>query len=235
MVISWPSEIEKVYIICHNVKEKERYERLVKHLNEVGIPDSVIEFCAPVWGDELTNEIIFNVYDPFLVRPVPTLTFKGRGLSKGEISLALNFYSCIQDAVEHKYKKIITLESDIWLRDDFISCLKDLLEDVKEKSWDYISLGEGVGTRPSDAPKSYYSKTKAYNPPHECVYRCTDSMMFQLEYLEKLIQTFIPFREIIDWEMNFQNLIHKGKALWADPPLAEQGTCYNRLITSLPA
>jgi hypothetical protein len=59
--------------------------------------------------------------------------------------------------------------------------------------------------------------------------------MFQLPYLEKLIKTFIPFREIIDWEMNFQNIIHGGKALWADPPLAEQGTCFNRLITSLPA
>jgi hypothetical protein len=231
----WPSEIEKVYIICHKVKEKERYERLLQHLKDVNIPDDKICFNAPLWGDELTNELIFSVYDPFLPRPVPGLTFKGRGLSKGELSLGLNFYSCIEHAIQNKYKKIITLESDIWLRDDFVSRLKELLEDLKEKEWDFVSLGEGVGTRPPNAPKSYYSNTKAYNPPHECVYRCTDSMMFQLPYLEKISKTFIPFREIIDWEMNFQNMIHNGKALWADPPLAEQGTCYNRLITSLPA
>jgi hypothetical protein len=60
-------------------------------------------------------------------------------------------------------------------------------------------------------------------------------MLFQLPYLEKLVKTFIPFREIIDWEMNFQNMLHNGKALWADPPLAEQGTCFNRLVTSLPS
>ena len=125
--MEWPSEIEKVYVICHSEKEKERYDRLLKHLNESGIPESVIEFMAPVWSDELTNDIIFNVYDPFLPRPVPGLTFKGRGLSKGEISLAINFYACIKDAVEFKYKKVIVLESDIWLRDNFVQNLKDLL------------------------------------------------------------------------------------------------------------
>jgi hypothetical protein len=231
----WPSEIEKVYVICHSDKEKDRYERLVKHLDESGVPESVIEFTAPVWSDELTNDIIFNVYDPFLPRAVPGLTFKGRGLSKGEISLAINFYACIKDAVESKHKKIIVLESDVWLRDNFVQNLTDLLEDLQNKTWDYVSLGEGVGTRPPEAPTSYYSKTKAYPPPHQFVYRCTDSMMFQLPYLEKIVKTFIPFREIIDWEMNYQHMINNGIALWADPPLAEQGTCYNRLTTSLPA
>ena len=232
--MKWPN-VDKVYIICHKTKEKERYDRLVKHLEQVGIPKEILEFRAPIWSDELQNDLIFSVYDPFLERQLPCLTFKGRGLSKGEISLALNFYSCVKDAVKNKYKTIITLESDIWLRENFVECLTDLLEDVKHKSWDYISLGEGVGTRPPNAEKSYYSKTKAYNPPHNLVYRCTDSMMFQLPYLEKLVTTFIPFREIIDWEMNYQNLLHKGIALWADPPLAEQGTCFARLISSLPA
>ena len=233
--MSWSNEIEKVYVICHNVKEKERYDRLIVHLKEIGIPNDVVLFMAPVWSDELTNELIFNVYDPFLPRPVPGLTFKGRGLSKGEISLGLNFYACVRDAVENSYNKIVVLESDIWLRNNFIECLNDLLADLKEKDWDFVSLGEGVGTRPPNAPKSYYSKTKAYVPPHNWVYRCTDSMMFQLPYLQKLVKTFIPFREIIDWEMNFQNILHNGKALWADPPLAEQGTCYSRYISSLPA
>jgi len=233
--MNWPSEIEKVYVVCHRDKEKDRYERLVKHFIEIGIPDDKIIYMAPVWSDELTNDFIFNVYDPFLPRACPGLTFKGRGLSKGEISLGVNFYSCVKDAVENKFKKIIVLESDIYLRSDFVKCLLDLLEDLRTKEWDYVSLGEGVGTRPPEAPLSYYSKTKAYKPPHQYVYRCTDSMMFQLGFLEKLVNTFIPFREIIDWEMNYQNMIHGGKALWADPPLAEQGTCFCRMITSLPA
>ena len=235
MSIEFPKEIERIYIICHRVKEKERYERLVKHFKEVGMPLDMVDFCAPIWSDELTSDLIFKVYDPFLPRPSPGLTFKGRGLSKGEISLGVNFFACIQNAVEKKYKKILVFESDIWLRSDFIACLTDLLEDLKTKEWDYVSLGEGVGTRPEVSNKSYFAKTKAYTPPHQLVYRCTDSMMFQLSYIEKIVSTFIPFREIIDWEMNFQNMVHRGNALWADPPLAEQGTCYSRLLTSLPA
>ena len=77
--MSWSNEIEKLYVICHNVKEKERYDRLIVHLKEIGIPDDVVLFMAPVWSDELTNELIFNVYDPFLPRPVPGLTFNKRG------------------------------------------------------------------------------------------------------------------------------------------------------------
>lgn len=231
----WPKEIKKVYVICHSTKEKTRYDRLVRHFHEVGIPTDMLQFMAPVWSDELTCDQIFSVYDPFLTRQVPGLTFKGRGLSKGEISLALNFYACVQDAVVHGYSKIITLESDIWLRADFVSRLCDLLVDVSGRSWDYISLGEGVGTRPEGADKSYYAPTKAYIPPHQFVYRCTDSMMFTLPFLQKLEKTFVPFREIIDWEMNYQNMLHRGIALWADPPLAEQGTCFARLTSSLPA
>lgn len=235
MSFIWPPSIEKVYVICHKVKENERYERLVKHFKELNIPENVLEFMAPIWSDDLTPELIYSVYDPFLPRPCPSLTFKSRGLSKGEISLALNFYSCVKHASEKKYKNIIILESDIWLRQNFVECLTDLLTDLEGKEWDYVSLGEGIGTRPPDASKSYYSKTRAYVPPHQFVYRCTDSMLFSLPFLEKLVKTFIPFKEIIDWEMNFQNILHSGKALWADPPLAEQGTCFNRLVTSLPA
>jgi hypothetical protein len=129
---------------------------------------------------------------------------------------------------------VMTLESDVWLREDFVPRLREVLADAAA-GWDYISLGEGVGTRPPGAPASYYAPTKAYKPPHQWVFRCTDSMLFSVEFLKKLKGTFVPFKEIIDWEMNFQLMLHGGKALWADPPLAEQGTCYSRLMTSLPA
>jgi hypothetical protein len=60
-------------------------------------------------------------------------------------------------------------------------------------------------------------------------------MLFKSDYMKRLEKTFVPFKEIIDWEMNYQLMLHKGVALWADPPLAEQGTCNSRLVTSLPA
>ena len=96
-------------------------------------------------------------------------------------------------------------------------------------------MGEGTRTRPPGCPQSFYVPTKAYPPPHEFVYRCTDSMLFQVSYLAKIITTLIPFRECLDWELNIQNMHHKGKTWWADPPLAEQGTTVGRQETTLTA
>lgn len=234
-MIYWPKEIEKVYIICHNVKEKERYERLVVHLKEIGVPDNVLLFWAPIWSDQLTNDTIFSVTDPFLPKPINAFSFKAKNLSKGEISLTLNIFTAMRDAAEKNYSNILILESDVFLRNDFVERLHQILVDVKNREWGYISLSEGVGSRPSNVNRSYFTPTTTYKPPHNCVYRCTDSMMFSLKYLKKLSPTLIPFNEPTDWELNFQNMLHQGEALWADPPLVEQGTNFCRMITTLPS
>jgi len=234
-VKAWPDPIKAVYVLCHPIKERDRFERLIPHLLARGIPPDRIRVWAPTWGTELTVNQIFQAYNPYLDRGVPTFSFKGSNLTRGEISLGINFATAVFDAVMKKEEgRIMFLESDIWLRTDFVDRLNDLLKDAEGRPWDYLSLGEGVGTRPPGAT-SYYAPTKAYAPPHQWVFRCTDSMLFSTEYLRRLAGTIIPFKEIIDWEMNFQLLLHRGVALWADPPLAEQGTCYSRVITTLPA
>ena len=118
----WPEEIDKVFVLIHERKEKERYARLAPHLLSRGIPADRIYFCAPTWGSELSNETIFNCYDPFCRPGVPVFTFKARSLSKGEISLVLNFYAAAQAAVQNSMKKIIILESDVGLRKSGRGC-----------------------------------------------------------------------------------------------------------------
>jgi len=230
----WPDTVKAVYVLCHPIKEKARYDRLMPHLAAVGIPADRIRVCAPTWGTELTVDQIFNAYNPYLRRGLPTFSFKGANLTRGEISLGINFAMAVFDIVKRADDGlIITLESDVWLRDDFVPRLNDLLADAASRPWDFISLGEGVGTRPPGAPLSYYAPSKAYKPPHQWVFRCTDSMLFTTEYLKRLSTTVLPFKEIIDWEMNYQLMLHKGTPLWADPPLAEQGTWNARITSSL--
>ncbi len=235
MTSQWPEEIEAVYLVCSPEKEKARYDRLVSHHLEVGVPAERLRIAAPTWGSTLTPQQIFSVYDPYLKRgDLPTFSFKASSLTKAEISLALNFYSAIQGAAAKGSGPILTFESDTYLRKDFVPRLRDLLTDLSGRPWDFVSLGEGVGTRPPECDgTSYYSPTKAYEPPHQWVFRCTDSMMFNTDFIQRLDKTFIPFKEIIDWEMNFQLMLNKGTPLWADPPLAEQGTWYARTGCSL--
>jgi len=229
----WPEEIDKVFVLIHQRKEKERFDRLAPHLLSRGIPADRIFFCAPTWGSELNNETIFNCYDPFARPGVPIFTFKARSLSRGEISLVLNFYAAAQAAVQNSMGKIIVLESDVWLREDFVERLCDVMEQVKDTEWDYISLGEGARTRPNKCDPSMFSKTKIYPPNHHFVYRCTDSMLFKVPYLKKILPTLLPFRECLDWELNIQALAHQSKSLWVDPPLVEQGTAVGSQETTL--
>jgi hypothetical protein len=233
--MQFPSEIDAVLVLVHPTKEKARHDFLLPHLLSRGIPQEKIIVCAPTWGDELSSSQIFSVYDPFLRPGMPVFTFKARCLSKGEISLVLNFIAAARIAVERNMHKVIVLESDTWLREDFCLRLEDLLADLRNKTWDYVSLGEGVRTRPRGCNPSFYSATKAYPPNHQFVYRCTDSMLFQVSYLAKVLTTILPFRECLDWELNIQALAHKSTSWWADPPLAEQGTAVGRQETTLVA
>jgi hypothetical protein len=226
--------IDRIYVLVHPTYEKDRFLRLKEHFSSLGFPEGKLALGAATWGSELPSEFIFQVWDPFIRRGVPNFTWKSRCLSKGEISLVVNFYAAASDAIRNNYKNIIVLESDVFLRNDFISRLNDLWTDLSG-AWDYVSLGEGIGTRPDGAPMSYWSPTKAYRPPHDFVFRCTDSMLFRVEFLRKVVQTLLPFRECLDWELNYQMALHKGIPLWADPPLVEQGSSRCRDLSLLPA
>jgi hypothetical protein len=225
--------LDKIVLLVNPKREPERYERLIQHLQQRGVPLQKIAISGPTWGDELSNETIFRYYDPFCRKGMPIFTFKARCLSRGEISLVLNFIAGAQAVVAQNCKTVLFLESDVFLRDDFVSRLDSLLLNLHQKEWDYVSLGEGARTRPPGCDLSLFSETKLYTPPHSFVFRCTDSMLFRVEYLQKVLTTIVPFRECLDWELNIQHMHHKSTALWADPPLVEQGTSCHRLLTHL--
>ena len=203
------------------------------------IPDEKIHYVWTKWGDEITPEEYFRIYDPFTQRfgIRPNLSQQSIGLSRGEASLMMTFYELLRQVLEGGYEEVIVFESDIWLREDFVERLKSVLEKGIGTDWDYISLGEGVGTRPpglSGEDLSYFAPVKLLPPPHQWVFRCCDSMLLRRKFLEKVWQTFLPCRECLDWWMNVQIMIHRGVALWADPPLAEPGTGRSRVATTLP-
>ena len=233
---NWPSQIPSVYVLCHPEKEVKRFRRIIPHMILRGVPKDILRFVAPTWADTLEDSIIFKVYDPYLNRGnMPPFSFKSSCLTKGEISLILNFYSIVQHASTNNkdHEATLVLESDTYMRRDFVPRLAKIMQDLSGQEWDYVSLGEGVGTRPPGVEKTYYGEQKLYTPPHSWVFRCTDSMLFSQSFIKKLAKTLLPFRECLDWELNFQLMLNQGKALWTDPPIFEQGTCFQRYGSSL--
>lgn len=227
--------LDCIVLLVNPRREKDRYERLLAHLQTRGVPMEKIAISGPTWGDELSNDTIFRYYDPYCRKGMPILTFKARCLSRGEISLVLNFLSGAQEVIQRNFNTVLFLESDVFVREDFVSRLDDLLKKINGYEWDYVSLGEGARTRPPGCDVSFFGETKVYVPPHQFVYRCTDSMLFRVDYLRKVMTTIVPFRECLDWELNVQHMHHNSKALWCDPPLVEQGTSCHRLLTHLTA
>jgi hypothetical protein len=223
--------IKTLYLLCSPNKEPARFKRVLFSIIVSGVPKELLQICAPTWSDTLTTDTIFKVYDPYLRRgDLPTFCFKAARLSKGEISLILNFYSAIQEASKNLAdgQSILVLESDAYLRRDFVPRINTIIHDLSGQEWDYVSLSEGVGTRPPGCEESYYGSTKLFKPPHPWVFRCTDSMLLSKRFVDKLTKTLLPFKECLDWELNFQMMLHRGVSFWADPPLVEPGTNFSR-------
>jgi hypothetical protein len=232
------SKIDAIYLLCHPEKEYSRWQRLQEHLLNRGVPKEKWVNMGKTWSDDF-NENAFELYDPFIPRHgCPYLCWKGRALIKGEISLVLNFWLAVDHAIEHNYRHVLFLESDIFLRDDFSKRIGELMTILDTRPWDYVSLSDGVGThavRDDINTNSIFAPTGVYKPPHQFPFRCTDSMLFRVEFLKKMRRTAFPFRECLDWELNYQLGINGGIALWVEPHLVEQGTVKRRMVSSLPA
>lgn len=234
----WPAEVKWVYILCNPEKERARFERILPHLVSRGIPKERLRVCGPTWGDTLEAEMIFKVYDPFLKRAqLPTFCYKADRLSKGELSLILNFFAAIQNSAKdlEPNDMILVFESDAYVRRDFVKRLRETIDGAAaaEKDWSVVSLGEGVGTRLPGSSKSYYAPTQVAASPTPWGFRCVDSVLFRGKFIESLSKTLLPFKECLDWELNFQAMLHGGKIMWVEPPLAEQGTTHGREDTFL--
>ena len=220
-----------VFVMCHPEHERSRYEWLRTHLPARGIPLDRITWVHDKWGSELTAADVFAAYDPFKPRLGINiaLSFKSASMTRGEISLVLTFRKALEAALASGAPEVIIFESDVVLRPDFCERLESVLTQASSQSWDYISLGEGQGTRPPGRQEiSYFAPTGLVNPETQWVYRCTDSMLFRREFVEKLLKTIVPFRECLDWELNAQTIAHDGKALWVDPPIVEPGSGRHR-------
>lgn len=234
MSLDW---LPPILILCHPEYEPIRYKLLCDHLPKHGIPLDKVRWIRGPWGSTLTSEQFFACYDPFRPRLSSELAmcFKSAGLLRGEVSLILTFREAVSQALALNTETVLIFESDIVLREDFVPRLQRLLDQATNRNdWDYISLGEGVGTRPEGHSFSYFTNTELYDPKTPWAFRCTDSMVFRRRFLAVLHHTLREFRECLDWELNAHLQATGAKALWADPPLVEPGSGRWRFLSLLP-
>jgi hypothetical protein len=217
--MAWEESVKSVYVICNPEKEVEKHSRLIPHLIIHGIPKTCLKLACPTWGDSLSDQMIFNIYNPFLQRgKLPNFTYKGASLLKSEISLNINFYNIIKHAENDLSgnDSILVFKSDIRLRRDFNENLSKIISDLSGIEWDYVALGNSV-----NSTKSYYNPIELYKITDIFNQNTFGPMLLNKRFIDKICKTFLPFKDSLDYELKFQMLLHKSTCFSVYPPLAE--------------
>jgi hypothetical protein len=133
--------ISRVGFICNQSYEPERYERLNKMIDTVGMDRSRVDFCAPTYKHTITDD----VYREHVKSPVRAhLPWVNGYIRNAELSLILNFYTNLERIVTGFSDGLFLLfESDVDVRTENLSYFPDLLDTLKTATgkWDMINIG----------------------------------------------------------------------------------------------
>jgi hypothetical protein len=236
MTAKWPAPIDHAYIICSETKEPERYRKLKQWFTSVNMDPSCYSFVYFKHGSELNPEEAFKAYNPWITRqavPNEQHNYNRYNLKPAEVSLGINWAHSAASAVRGGHKVVLMLESDPVFEGGFLDKLAQsmkLLED-KKSDWDFLSIGDGVGLRPKraegDTGLAWFPAPGYYHT------RTTNAMIFKVDMLRKILSTYFPFAEIIDWELNYQLTRHNSKSYWLDPIIVKNGSCTGETESSL--
>jgi hypothetical protein len=133
--------ISRVGFICNQSYEPERYEKLNKMIDTVGMDRSKVDFCAPTYKHTITQE----VYRKYVKTPMGAHLPWVKGYTRNsELSLIINFYTNLERIVSDFSDGVFLLfESDVEIRTDNLSYFPDLLHTLKTATgkWDMVNIG----------------------------------------------------------------------------------------------
>ena len=233
-MIRWPKPIDHLYILCDPTIEKDRAAYLRTALQTMNMDPSCWSFVNKCYGTTLSAEAAHAAYDPFVNRrPIePARSFNSYNMKPSEISLCINWEHAAQTAVAAGHSVVMIFESDVLFEGDFVGNLGTAMTALGANPWDFLSISAGAKLRPvrpsGDSGVGWFPSTHPYFHTRTC-----DAMIFKVEMLRKIIGTFFPVAEVLDWELNYQLTLHGSRTLWLDPPIIRQGSATGEYATSL--
>ena len=220
----WPAPIDHVYILCDVEREPDRAAYLYRWLRDNEMDPSSYTFACKTYGVTLSNETAMACYDPFLWRrPVEKdqSPFHSN-LKKSEISLLLNWHDIARQAVEAGHAVVMTLESDVLFSPAFLTELEYAMTLFANDEYEFLSIGGPDFLRPKrndgDTGLRWFESVGYVKT------RTTDAMIFKGALLKKIVGSFFPCADVLDWELNYHLHLHKAICGWLDPPLIRQGS-----------
>lgn len=233
----------KTYVICNKQYEKERYDFLMKQIKLLGI-NSFLDIKildGLTWKDDITDKCL-----EFYCKTDYSMKKHGRNminkpLNRGEISLFMNHVKCLEDIIQTETSgNFLILESDVIFKRNTRMKLDDILKNmIHLPDWDIINIGEGqqVYMKSQGYPKNVPNIVNKYKFYKENINRCTESMIWNYNSINKFITYFKsnndingPFDTVLDvFSLENDNF----NIYWSEKTLFVQGSIKNKFNSHL--
>lgn len=231
----------KTIIICNKKKEPERYNFLIKQINILGLNSFLdIHFLENIiWKDDITELMIKQLCKTDKSMIKHNRSMKIKPLSKGEISLFLNYINCLQYIFNNFNENCLTLESDVVFKKNIRKKIEKITNNSRQlHSWDIINVGEGQQDymKKQGYPKTIPQIIDNYNFYKENINRCTEGLYWNYNSIKKILVNFEKEKDIngpIDTYLDVysDNLNNNFNIYWSEDTIVKQGSI-NRLFKS---
>jgi GR25 family glycosyltransferase involved in LPS biosynthesis len=209
--------IDKVYLLSHPAFDKRR-KHITERLNYEGISYEIIENFSP---EELDYEEIVknsNQYYPIIIQQIKYYSYYNypKKISPGSLSLVLKHINCWEKQRDNHFEKILILEDDCEIPNNFISILEKVSSEMRTGNYDIVMLG---GFSDFVCPNVIEGNSIHYHPLQKT--RCTHAYLVDIKCVDKLISGFGNINNPIDIKMNEVIQLNQLKVAWLEPGLKQ--------------
>lgn len=216
--------------ISHYTPLTDRKTYLQKTLQDIGFTD--IEWITENDIQHYDhNEIYDGSREAFTKRT--SLMTKDRGRT----TFAQQEPKVIEVCLQHIeiYKRIqaesldfgIVFEDDVIFFKNFGKKFQQYFDELPP-DWDVFYFGKGCGNHHSSMGLhdflQFIGGNKHCFKQKDFKSRFADSYIMRKKAIDKILPTIIPFHYPIDWELNYQQKLHRLNIYWGEPTITKQGS-----------
>lgn len=205
-------QIEHVYAISDKDKEPNRYNYLNQWLSS-DFDQKYYTLGSYCYGDSLNEEDLkkYNISE---------------SLGRGNKSLYLNHIKIFENILElyQPGQNFLVLESDAVPVEGYAEIINDQIVALKDKDWDILDVGNGLGWTPAIEGHNLSDKNDVYRMRRGG--RCAHSIVWSYEGVSKIYQTLINLQGDlpIDHMISRSALKINANFYWGHPFAFRQGS-----------
>jgi hypothetical protein len=214
--------MEKIFIICNQEYEKERYKNMQKQLNNGKFNKNNIEYFCDIWKTDINDYKYDNI--------------QFENINKAEVSVFRNHIEILKK-IKNNYNGgiFLILESDAYVFPGMKFTLDKINQLIKfNEKWDIINIG---GSCQQIFQEHGYPKSKPINFDNSKFYKenrliCIEALIWKYDGIIKFLDEYEKIKEKFNYKIHLpidcilDNLVENDRLdlFWIHPCLVKQGS-----------